>query len=57
MIGEIKSFIKQCKRILTIGTKPNKEEYMNYAKIISIGLLILGAFGFALYAIFYFVPI
>jgi protein transport protein SEC61 subunit gamma-like protein len=52
MLGKIKPFIKQCRRILTIATKPDKEEYISYSKIIAIGVLILGIFGFIIYAIF-----
>lgn len=54
---KIKSFLKQCRRILTIATKPDKEEYISYSKIIAIGVLLLGVFGFILYIIFYFLPL
>jgi len=54
MIEKTKQFLKQCRRILTIATKPDKEEYINYSKIIAIGVLLLGAFGFIIYVIFYF---
>jgi protein transport protein SEC61 subunit gamma-like protein len=57
MIEKLKIFLKQCKRILTIATKPDKEEYISYSKIIAIGVLLLGAFGFILYTIFYFLPL
>ncbi|OYT43040.1 MAG: protein translocase SEC61 complex subunit gamma [Candidatus Aenigmarchaeota archaeon ex4484_56] len=54
-IQKLKSFIKQCRRILTIASKPSKEEYMEYTKVITIGVLLLGAIGFILYAIFSFI--
>ena len=57
MIEKLKPFLKQCKRILTIATKPDKAEYISYSKIIAIGVLLLGVFGFILYTIFYFLPL
>ncbi len=52
MKKKLKTFMKQCKRILTIATKPSKEEYLSYSKIIAIGVLALGLFGFIIYIIF-----
>ena len=52
MIARLKSFTKQCKRILTIASKPDKEEYINYSKIIALGVLVLGVFGFIIYILF-----
>ncbi len=57
MRKKLKLFLKQCRRILTIATKPDGEEYISYSKIIAIGVLLLGAFGFVLYFIFYFLPL
>ncbi|RLJ00789.1 MAG: protein translocase SEC61 complex subunit gamma [Candidatus Aenigmatarchaeota archaeon] len=52
MKKKLKTFLKQCKRILAIATKPGKDEYFNYSKIIAIGVLALGLFGFIFYLIF-----
>ncbi len=52
MNKKLKTFLKQCKRILTIATKPGKDEYFSYSKIIAIGVLALGLFGFIFYLIF-----
>ncbi|MCK4429583.1 MAG: protein translocase SEC61 complex subunit gamma [Candidatus Aenigmarchaeota archaeon] len=57
MIVKLKSFLKQCRRILTIATKPSKEEYIDYSKVIAIGVLFLGVFGFILYIIFRFIKL
>lgn len=48
----LKSFCKQCRRILTIATKPNKSDYLGLAKIVAIGVAILGIIGFILYIFF-----
>ncbi len=52
MKKKLKTFLKQCKRILTIATKPGKDEYLSYSKIIAIGVFALGLFGFIFYLIF-----
>ena len=39
-------FIKQCKRVLHVARKPDKEEYINIAKITAIGILVIGLIGF-----------
>jgi len=57
MMEKIRSFLKQCRRIMSIATKPDKEEYINYAKIIAIGVLLLGMLGFILYVIFYYLSL
>jgi len=42
---------------MSIATKPDKEEYINYAKIIAIGVFLLGMMGFILYVIFYYLAL
>ena len=39
-------FIKQCRRVLHVSKKPDREEFLNVAKITGIGILIIGAIGF-----------
>lgn len=46
------SFFGQCKRIMTIATKPTKIEYTGLAKVVAAGVAILGVVGFFLYLIF-----
>ena len=46
-----KSFITECKRVLTITKKPNREEFLTTVKISGIGILIIGAIGFILHLI------
>lgn len=42
----ISQFIKQCRRVLHISKKPEREEYKNVAKITGIGIIIIGVIGF-----------
>ncbi|MDR1722030.1 MAG: protein translocase SEC61 complex subunit gamma [Methanobrevibacter sp.] len=53
----IKSFFKQCERVLKVSRKPNREEYLNFAKVTAIGIAIIGVIGFVIYAIAQFVGI
>ncbi|MEG3224788.1 MAG: protein translocase SEC61 complex subunit gamma [Methanobacteriales archaeon Met13] len=40
------SFLKQCKRVLHVSKKPDREEFINVSKITGIGILLIGAIGF-----------
>jgi len=42
----ISQFIKQCRRVLHVSKKPEREEYINVAKITGIGVIIMGMIGF-----------
>jgi protein transport protein SEC61 subunit gamma-like protein len=44
-------FIKQCRRVLQVSKKPDREEFVNVAKITGIGIIIIGVIGFAIYLI------
>jgi len=52
MLEKLKLFFKQCRRIMAVAVKPDKDEYIGYSKIIALGVLILGLFGFVIYALF-----
>ena len=39
-------FIKDSKRVLKVSRKPDGKEYMELAKVVSIGVLIIGVIGF-----------
>ncbi|MCK9152212.1 protein translocase SEC61 complex subunit gamma [Methanobacterium alcaliphilum] len=41
------NFINQCKRVLHVAKKPDKDEFINVAKITGIGIIIIGVIGFA----------
>ena len=44
-------FIKDSKRVLKVARKPDGPEYMELAKVSSIGVVIIGVIGFAIYLI------
>ena len=41
-------FIKDSKRVLKVSRKPDMPEYLELAKVTSIGVLIIGAVGFVI---------
>ncbi|MBQ7928380.1 MAG: protein translocase SEC61 complex subunit gamma [Methanobrevibacter sp.] len=43
---DFNKFIKDSKRVLKVSRKPDAKEYMELAKVVSIGVLIIGAIGF-----------
>ena len=44
----IDKFIKDSKRVLKVSRKPDGKEYMELAKVVSIGVLIIGVIGFVI---------
>lgn len=48
VFGKIKSFILQSKRVWHVLKKPSGTEFKTIAKVSAIGILILGAIGFAI---------
>ncbi len=48
----LKEFIKECKRVLTITKKPTTEEYKVIVKISGLGILAIGLLGFIISLIF-----
>ncbi len=41
-------FIKDSKRVLKVSRKPDLPEYKELAKVVSIGVLIVGVIGFVI---------
>jgi protein transport protein SEC61 subunit gamma-like protein len=41
-------FIKDSKRVLKVSRKPDAKEYRELAKVVSIGILIIGVIGFVI---------
>lgn len=46
MANKIKDFFESAKRIILISKKPSKKEYWAMAKIVGIGMIIIGVIGF-----------
>ncbi len=44
----IDKFIKDSKRVLKVARKPDKEEYLQFAKVTAIGVVIIGLVGFVI---------
>ena len=42
-------FVKDSKRVLKVARKPGKEEYLELAKVTSIGVVIIGVIGFVIF--------
>lgn len=49
---DIISFLKSCKRVLKVATKPSKEEFFKTSKVTGLGILLIGAIGFVIFLIF-----
>lgn len=49
-IGQLKSFIVECQRVLRVTKKPSRDEYQTIVKISAIGMAIIGLLGFAIHA-------
>lgn len=47
----LKSFILECKRVLRVTKKPDKQEYTTIVKISAIGIAIMGFIGFVVHFI------
>ena len=41
-------FVKDAKRVLKVSRKPDRQEYLELAKVTSIGVVIVGAIGFVI---------
>lgn len=52
LVQKLVSFLGQCRRIMTIATKPNRKDYIDLAKIVGAGVGLIGLAGFLLYIIF-----
>lgn len=45
-------FFQQCRRVLLVSSKPDKEEFKLSSKITGIGIVIIGIIGFVIFMIF-----
>ncbi|MBI2233345.1 MAG: protein translocase SEC61 complex subunit gamma [Candidatus Aenigmarchaeota archaeon] len=49
MIGKLKGFITQARRVLLVASKPDKSDYRQSVKITGLGMAIIGALGFIIF--------
>lgn len=50
-LNRLKAFIMECKRVLRVTKKPDKQEFTTIVKISSIGMAIIGVIGFLVHFI------
>lgn len=48
---KIKKFWKECMRVIKITKKPDSVEFKTIVKVTGIGILVIGALGFAIHLI------
>jgi protein transport protein SEC61 subunit gamma-like protein len=48
----LKNFIAQCKRVLLVSSKPDKDEYKLTLKITALGVVVIGVIAFIIYMLF-----
>ncbi len=48
---KIKRFYQECKRVIRITKKPDKEEFLMLVKVTGLGILIIGLVGFLIHMI------
>lgn len=46
---KLRTFIGECRRVLTVTKKPTKVELMTIVKVSGIGIALIGLIGFALH--------
>lgn len=44
----VNKFVKDSKRVLKVSRKPDSQEYIELAKVVSIGVVIIGVIGFVI---------
>lgn len=47
-LGRLKSFTRECKRVLKVTKKPDRVEFLTIVKISAIGIAIIGLMGFTI---------
>ncbi len=50
-IAKLRNFTMQCRRVLMVSSKPDKDEFNQAAKITAIGTVIIGVLGFIIFII------
>ncbi|MBW2963763.1 protein translocase SEC61 complex subunit gamma [Candidatus Woesearchaeota archaeon] len=45
-IQKLKKFLRECKRVIRVTRKPNREEFKTIVKVSGLGMIIIGLIGF-----------
>ncbi len=48
VVTSLKSFVLECRRVLTVTKKPTKDELVSIVKVAGIGIGLIGLIGFVL---------
>ncbi len=48
----IRERIKEYRRVISVATKPDREEFINSVKITAFGIALIGSVGFVVYLIY-----
>lgn len=48
-ITKSKTFLMECRRVLTVTKKPTKTEFGSIVKVTGIGILVIGLIGFIIH--------
>ncbi len=51
-VDEAIKFVKHCRRVVRVATKPNNYEYVSAVKITGLGIAIIGLVGFLIFMVF-----
>lgn len=46
LLTKLKSFVKECRRVLTLTKKPSKKEFKVIVKVTAAGMVLIGLMGF-----------
>jgi len=52
---DIRAFVRRSIRVLNVSHRPRKEEFWMIAKTVALGMVLIGAVGFAITIIFAFI--
>lgn len=53
-LDKLKRFWVECKRVLRVTKKPDREEFIQIVKVSAIGMAIIGAIGFLVFVVDHF---
>lgn len=55
IVKKLKNFMENSRRVMNISYKPTMEEFRKTAKVVLIGIVIIGVAGFLIGTVLYFV--
>ena len=49
IIAKLRTFVGECRRVLTVTKKPTKQELTSIVKVSAVGIALIGLIGFELH--------